>query len=99
MKQRICVDFDGTIYDGVGIFPGCVEALTALRKTYSVAIFSARHTEAERRQMTEILNVNNVPHDEILPPKPEAAFYIDDKGIRFDGWEYVTALVKAINFK
>lgn len=92
-KPRICVDFDGTIFDGKGIFPGCVEALEELRKQYRVAIFSARPTEAERKQMAEILTVHGVPHDEILPPKPEAAFYIDDKGRHFQGWDSVVNLL------
>jgi ribonucleotide monophosphatase NagD (HAD superfamily) len=87
MKPRICVDFDGTIFDGAGIFPGCIEALAELRKTHAVAIFSARPTLAERQQMMDILNRHAVPHDEILPPKPEAAIYIDDKGRRFEGWD------------
>ena len=89
MKPRACVDFDGTIFDGTGIFPGCVEVLTELRKTHSIAIFSARPTHAERQQMMEILNRNAVPHDEILPPKPEAAIYIDDKGMKFEGWDKI----------
>jgi hypothetical protein len=88
-KPRICVDFDNTIFDGVGILPGCVEGLRELQKTYSVAIFTARATDAERRQMAEILHTNNIPHDEILPPKPEAAFYLDDKGRQFQGWDKV----------
>ena len=89
-KPRICVDFDNTIFDGVGILPGCVAALTELHKTYSIAIFSSRPTEAERKQMIEILDAYDVPHDEVLPPKPEAVAYIDDKGIRFAGWDKVT---------
>lgn len=91
MKPRLCVDFDGTIFDGVGLFPGCVEALFELQKKYSVAIFSARRTEAERQQMADILKQNGVPHDEILAAKPEAVAYIDDKGIRFEGWSNVMA--------
>jgi hypothetical protein len=88
MKLRICIDFDGTITpDCKTVFPGCVEALTELRKTYSIAIFSARPTDAERRQMVDILINNGVPYDEILPPKPQAVLYLDDKGLRFENWE------------
>jgi ribonucleotide monophosphatase NagD (HAD superfamily) len=85
-KPRLCVDFDGTIFDGIHIFPGCIEALTELRKTYSLAIFSARLTDAERRQMKNILDMNGVPYDEILERKPDAVAYLDDKGIHFDSW-------------
>jgi hypothetical protein len=90
LKPRICVDFDDTIFDGKGLLPGCVEVLTKLRESYTIAIFSARSTYAEIRQMREFLYANNVPHDEILPPKPEAVAYIDDKGIRFEGWDMVS---------
>ena len=89
-KPRICVDFDGTIFDGVGIFPGCLEFLTELRKSYSVAIFSARPTDAERVQMVKILDAHGVPYDEIMPIKPDAAFYLDDKGRHFQGWDKIT---------
>jgi ribonucleotide monophosphatase NagD (HAD superfamily) len=89
-RQRICVDFDGTIFDGQGIFPGCIETLRELHKTYRIAIFSARPTEAERNHMLNILEQHRVPYDEILPPKPDAAFYIDDKGRQFQGWDKVT---------
>jgi hypothetical protein len=86
-RPRICVDFDNTIYDGEGIIKGCIEKLSALRQRFTISIFSARATEAERLQMTRILNAEGVPYDELLPPKPAAEFYIDDKGIKFDSWE------------
>lgn len=91
MRPRYCVDFDGTITaDCKTVMAGCVERLAELRKSYSIAIFSARATDAERQQMIEILNANHVPYDEILPPKPQAEFYLDDKGVRFEGWDKVT---------
>jgi hypothetical protein len=92
VKPRICIDFDGTIYTGNAsnpIFPGCIVGLTELRKTYSVAIFSARPTDAERVQMVRILDEQGVPYDEIMPIKPDASFYLDDKGRRFEGWDKV----------
>lgn len=89
VKPRICIDFDGTIYDGKGLFPGCVEVITELRKTWRVAVFSARGTDPERDQMIRILSENDVPVDEILRGKPEADFYLDDKARQFVGWEHV----------
>jgi trehalose-6-phosphatase len=92
-KQRICIDFDGTIYTGDAanpIFPGCVKVLTELQQTYTIAIFSARLTDAERWHMSQLLREHGVPYDEILPRKPEAAFYIDDKGRQFQGWDKLT---------
>jgi len=89
MKPRICVDFDGTIWDGEKIIDGCRFTLITLKKFYTISIFSARPTEAERQQMKDILDRNGVPYDEILPPKPDAVAYIDDKGIKFENWHYI----------
>jgi ribonucleotide monophosphatase NagD (HAD superfamily) len=86
----VAVDFDGTIFDGFNVFPGCVEKLTELRERYWIAIFSARQTDTERIQMKAILDSNGVPYDEILERKPNAVAFIDDKGIRFEGsWDKV----------
>jgi hypothetical protein len=89
-KARLCVDFDGTIFDGENIFPNCITVLTELRRTYRIAIFSARATDAERQQMIEILNESGVPYDEVLPPKPDAVAFIDDKGVRFQSWNTIS---------
>lgn len=90
-KPRVCVDFDNTIYTGAGIFPGCIEKLTEFRLTHTVSIFSARLTDAERRQMKELLDQYGVPYDEILPQKPDAVMYIDDKGRQFKGdWSEIS---------
>ena len=92
-KPRLGVDFDGTIYTGDAanpIFLGCIEKLTELQQTYTIAIFSARLTDAERWDMSRILREHGVPYDEILPQKPECAFYIDDKGRQFQGWDKLT---------
>ena len=40
-KPRLCVDFDDTIFDGKGLLPGCIDSLSRLRQSYSIAIFSA----------------------------------------------------------
>jgi ribonucleotide monophosphatase NagD (HAD superfamily) len=91
MKDRICVDFDGTIYDGLDIMPGCISKLHELRKHYIISIFSARATEAERIHMKTVLDENQVPYDEILPPKPNAVAYIDDKGVHFTSWAEISS--------
>jgi ribonucleotide monophosphatase NagD (HAD superfamily) len=84
-KPRLAIDFDGTIYDGKEVLPGCIEALAELRKTYTISIYSARQTDHEREQMKSILDVNGVPYDDILGIKEEYVALIDDKAIRFDG--------------
>jgi len=93
MKPQVCVDFDGTIFDGRGVIPGCIEALTQLQQKYFIAIFSARRTDTEWKQMVSVLKQHSVPYDTVLPPKPEAEFYIDDKGVRFTSWAEVLKTV------
>ena len=94
-RPFVCVDFDETIFDGTTVYPGCIEALTDIRKCYDIAIFSARATELERIAMVEFLKTHNIPFDVILPPKPNAVAFIDDKGIRFEGWDKLS--LEAIN--
>lgn len=89
MKPLLCVDFDGTIYDGAKIIAGCHGALSILQKLYTIGIFSARETDAERADMKRILDEQHVPYDLILERKPNAVRFIDDKGIRFTSWEEV----------
>jgi hypothetical protein len=91
MKPLLCIDFDGTITpDCKTVFPGCIATLTRLRETYSIGIFSARATQAERDQMVRLLDEWGVPYNLILPPKPNAVAFIDDRGYKFDGdWEKV----------
>lgn len=91
-RPTLCVDFDGTIYSGDSLrpmLPGCVEALTHLKQTYRIGIFSARLTPRERQDMKSILDGNNVPYDEILERKPQAVAYLDDKGFKFESWDKV----------
>lgn len=88
-KPRVCVDFDDTIWDGKQLLPGAREGIAKLHAKYTVAIFSARATEAERRQMEQLLRSHGIEFDEILPAKPDAVAYIDDKGIHFTSWDKV----------
>lgn len=88
-KPRLCCDFDGVIWDGNNIIDGCVEKLRELRQKYSIAIFSARATEDERKHMERLLDYWCVPYDEILPLKPVAIYYLDDKGVKFESWNKV----------
>jgi predicted phosphatase len=45
--------------------------------------------------MKAILDANNVPYDEILPPTPDLVVFIDDKGIRFREWLRVLGEVRS----
>lgn len=88
MKPLICVDFDGTIFDGQKVYPDCIEKLTELRQNYIVMIFSARDG-VYRDWMVSYLNAAKVPYDIIGPVKPNAEVFIDDKGLHFESWSKV----------
>lgn len=83
-KPLICVDFDGTIFDGVGVYPGCIEKLNEFRLNHRVMVFSARDG-VYREWMIAYLKSARVPYDLIGPVKPNAEAFIDDKGVHFDG--------------
>lgn len=88
LRPRICVDFDGTIWDGFAVLPGCIEKLRKIQWKYTICIFSARHTDTEKAQMMRILQAGGVPYDEVLV-KPDAVAYIDDKAVHFNCWDDV----------
>lgn len=77
--------------------PGAKEALQALRdQGYDIIILSARTSdemsknpidkEMQKRRMVEYLDEHEIPYDMVSKgEKPPAQFYIDDRGIEFDG--------------
>jgi phosphoheptose isomerase len=89
---------DGTCY-GEPI-SGSLEALKILSNKYNVIVFSAK-VRPDRplvggktgyELVDEWLQVHNVRHyvDEITHEKPRAAYYIDDKAIKFENnWEQI----------
>ena len=70
--------------------PGAIEGMKKLRETYCLSIFSARKTDAERDQMVAALDKFGIPYDEVLGRKPDAMYYLDDKGVRFESWDKVS---------
>ena len=97
-RRPICIDFDGvihtyrkgfqdgTIYDKPN--PGTRAALTKLKKKYYIYVFSYRTGhEAGKRAVEKYLKKYKIPYDKVSSTKPPAAFYIDDRAIRFKNWE------------
>ena len=87
--------------------PGVKEALQALKdQGYEIIILSSRTSdvmskhpidkEMEKRRMEEYLNKHEIPYDMVSKgDKPPAQFYIDDRGIAFDGnWKEVLDRIK-----
>lgn len=83
--------------------PGVKEALQALKdKGYEIVVLSARTSdqmskhsidkEMQKRTMKEFMDKHEIPYDEVYTGggKPPAQFYIDDRGIEFNGdWKEV----------
>lgn len=97
--QIVCIDFDLTIasYSGwhgegyveiTGIpLPGAKEAIKELRNSgYLVLIHSTRcGFEGGLPAIVTWLGVHNIVVDGVCLNKPNADYYIDDKGITFNG--------------
>jgi uncharacterized HAD superfamily protein len=100
MKQAdedrvVVVDIDGTIctverdYTKCRLLPGCGAALRALRRRgYVIYLHTGRHIN-HLRTTVEWLRKHRVPYDHIVFGKPPARYYIDDRAVRFTGWNNV----------
>ncbi|HUS51794.1 MAG TPA: hypothetical protein VMZ91_16620, partial [Candidatus Paceibacterota bacterium] len=87
--------------------PGVKEALQELKdQGYDIVIQSARTSdvmsknpidkEMQKRRMVEYLDEHEIPYDFVSKgDKPPAQFYIDDRGVEFNGdWAEVLKRIK-----
>ena len=89
--RTLCVDLDFTIcthrgdYGSAEPIPGAREALTRLREAgWIVVLQTARHFN--HWQVTEEwLSHHGIPYDQLVFGKPPARYYVDDRGIAFQG--------------
>jgi hypothetical protein len=86
---------DGTIYDDV--IEGSYESLEEISKKYKIVLFTCK-ANPNRPKVNEKTGIELVEewlreHDmykfveKVVWGKPNAKFYIDDKGIRFTNWK------------
>ena len=97
----LAIDFDGTIHNykhpkpgrRMGdVIPGAKEALIKLRsRGYKIIIHTVfSGDEREQKVVEDWLKYYGIPFDEVTNRKPNASFYIDDNGLRFNGdWEEI----------
>ena len=86
--SRICIDFDGVIFDkGTGmLIEGSRRTIWNYCKAgHEVTIFTNR-PDYEYTSVKAILDANSVPYDRIICGKPSYDVFIDDRNQRFTGW-------------
>jgi hydroxymethylpyrimidine pyrophosphatase-like HAD family hydrolase len=93
--MTILVDMDGVICTEEKTFeralakpmPGAREALAALKaKGHTLVIYSAR-SWSELRMTEAWLKEHDIPYDGIHLGKPVADRILDDRAVRFTGWD------------
>jgi phosphoglycolate phosphatase-like HAD superfamily hydrolase len=96
MSKILCIDFDDTLYNRSTKEPiqGAVEALKQLKSDgYQILILSSRMNpelwgelvKFREKEIIDWMKQYNIPYDKIVPFKPPADLYIDDKALRFEG--------------
>lgn len=95
IKKVVFVDLDGTICSEEKTFerplatplPGAREALQRMRREgHTIIIWTARGWE-QYRVSKDWLDRYEIPYDQILMGKPIASIFIDDRAVRFEGWD------------
>ena len=96
----LAIDFDGVIHDhknpiegkrmGAPI-QGAKEALEYLGQHFMLVIFTVRGNSPQH--IEDWLNYYQIPFNEVTNIKPNAKYYIDDKGIRFTEWTSVLSFI------
>ena len=88
---------EGALYEDVSPMEGAAEAVANLRAAgFRIVLYSARNMKACNNSLGHITAVqapiidkwckkHNIEYDELWLGKPLADFYIDDKGITFQG--------------
>src|SRR5258708_970132 len=93
----LAIDFDRTIHDidnpieGMKMgkpMPGAEEALEAIKDAgHQIIIHTTRaKTEKSTEVVQEWLDYWDLPYSDITAVKPNADYYIDDRGLRHTTW-------------
>ena len=96
--------YDGTVYDDP--IPGSINAIKKLSKKYTIVIFTAKvkpdrplvNGKTGIELIWEWLDKYNLSQyiNEITYGKPNAKYYIDDKGIRFINWNMTLEVLRRL---
>jgi capsule biosynthesis phosphatase len=92
----------GETYDSLPILPGAVERINEFKRAgHYIIIQTARNMATQESNLGRVMkNVgkitldwlerNEIEYDEIYFGKPNGHIYIDDRALRFGGWENLT---------
>lgn len=97
MSLVFALDFDGVVHDyknpiqgkrmGKPIH-GANEALRKLKaRGHRIIIFSTWGDEKGKKTIEDFMRFYGLLFDDITNTKPQADYYIDDKGVRFTSWD------------
>ena len=91
----------GETYADVLPLPGAVEKIRALKDAgHYVILLTARHMATcgsnvglvvarQGKTLFDWLEKHGIVHDEVWFGKPHADVYLDDNGVRFEGWDSI----------
>jgi hypothetical protein len=108
MSKTLCIDFDDTLYNRSTEEPiqGAVEALKQLKSEgHKILILSSRINpelwgelvKYRQKEIVDWMEKYKIPYDKVVPFKPPADLYIDDKGYRFTGnWKETVQDIKSL---
>lgn len=106
--MKIAIDFDGTIHDPFNRkdgykmgqpLQGAAQSIKQLRDAgHEVIIFPTwADNEQRRRAIVDWLTYFQVPFDDITSVKPVADIYLDDRAVRFIGWDKAMVDIKRLS--
>jgi ADP-ribose pyrophosphatase YjhB (NUDIX family) len=108
-RPTLCLDFDGVIHPNhphdaqlaQEPIAGAKDGVASLRKLGPVVVQSVRATSPEGREaIAAYLRKHGIDVDGVSGEKPQAALYVDDRGLRFTGsWPALVARAQSGNFK
>ncbi|HVB02202.1 MAG TPA: hypothetical protein VNE41_00650 [Chitinophagaceae bacterium] len=102
--MQIIIDLDGTICSEEKQFSrslaqpmaGAAEQLDRLYKEgHTLIIYSARGWQ-EFEMTADWLKRHQIPYHQLVMGKPTGDVWIDDRAIRFEGWEKIPAQLSGI---
>ena len=93
--MRLIIDLDGTLCTEEKTFSrslaepleGAVDAMRILKERGATLIIYSARTWAEYEMTVAWLAKHDIPYDQLVLGKPIGDYWIDNRSIRFTGWQ------------